>query len=1140
MAVICALTLIAAGVFARRLVAQSANDSPPETIDSGTSKLREIAGGETKSFRINVIAGQYLRIAIQLKGIILRATLLDSAGNPIVTMSNPSGGYGTIYLSEIAKVDGSFTIKVFSAEDFANAGAFQITVDPLRTADKEDEKQVAAERLFAKAVQEDDARQFKAAIDDFGKAFLAWQEIGSDHWQALNQYALAQTYRRSGNVKLEEEFLNRALEFHLSEDDWRLPAAERNDLGFNVSQAGDNQRAISLLTDALRSFEAHHDRRGQASSLNNLAIAYGQLGDPRKALEYSEKVLPLRREENLQAGVNNALNTLGAINDKLGEPYKALDYLSQALSGWQNLIKNKKSVSPDQLANAFNSLALANEKVGDLDRAQSYYQQALAVPNISQALRAAVLDNKGELYAAESDFETALTHFASVKDVLASLPKPNPDLLASVLLHVGQVKLLQGDTDGAFAEIQQAQAAKPNKPKLSYVLTALGDCWRRAGDLQAAVKSYQAALDIQLETEDRRGQAITHQKIGETYVSLGDLKTASDDYQASLTLWRGVSDQRGEAATLNDMGVLEQKRNNLVAALEYSEQATQKLESARTSISSHKLRTSYFADHQNYYELNIDLKMMLARQDRAPSKVAEALAANERSRARTLLDMLAEDRLRIAADSGDELLRAGNEVHQKVRAKLEAQTALLSVKHTETEAVAIAKEVLQLLTQEDEIESRIRSENPKYSELTQPRILAVNELQQQIDDNTVLLEYSLGDERGYVWAVTSNSIDGFELPARKQIEAAASRIVKSIAERRRTVNGETGTQGKRRLEQAEREFDAASAELSDLVIRRVAPLLGTKRLVIVADGALQRVSFAALPLPRAGAQPQRRLIDDHEIIYEPSASVLALQRTELGNRQSARQAVAILADPVFAKDDLRVTAALRLINPPRNDQNSNGSAGPAIATPRREVSRALEDIGLERFSRLDSSATEAQTIADIAKLAGKGKVRTAVDFDASRETATSSELSEYRIVHFATHAVVNYEHPDLSGIVLSMVDRKGQPQEGYLRLHDVYNLNLPADLVVLSACQTGVGKEIKGEGLIALTRGFMYAGAQRVVASLWKVDDAATAQLMAEFYKQILTKGQRPAAALRAAQLQLAKRRSPVDWAGFVLQGEWK
>jgi CHAT domain-containing protein len=167
----------------------------------------------------------------------------------------------------------------------------------------------------------------------------------------------------------------------------------------------------------------------------------------------------------------------------------------------------------------------------------------------------------------------------------------------------------------------------------------------------------------------------------------------------------------------------------------------------------------------------------------------------------------------------------------------------------------------------------------------------------------------------------------------------------------------------------------------------------------------------------------------------------------------------------------------------------------------------------------------------------------ALDFNANRETALSKELSQYRIVHFATHGLLDNEHPELSGLVLSLVDPEGKPWDGFLDLQDVYNLTIPADLVVLSACETGLGKEISGEGLIGLTRGFMYAGASRVVASLWKVDDVATSELMAEFYRGMLQAGLPPAAALRQAQLGMQKRKrwaDPYYWAAFTLQGEWK
>ena len=207
--------------------------------------------------------------------------------------------------------------------------------------------------------------------------------------------------------------------------------------------------------------------------------------------------------------------------------------------------------------------------------------------------------------------------------------------------------------------------------------------------------------------------------------------------------------------------------------------------------------------------------------------------------------------------------------------------------------------------------------------------------------------------------------------------------------------------------------------------------------------------------------------------------------------------------------------------------------------------RAAEDIGESNLSgnlsRLSATRWEAEQITSL--VPAKNRLL-ALDFAANRETATSAELSQYQIVHFATHALLDTRRPELSGIVLSLVNKEGDEQDGFLRAHEIYNLKLPAELVVLSGCRTGLGKEVRGEGLIGLTRGFMYAGAKRVAVSLWKVEDKPTAELMARFYKRML--GQEKlsaAAALRAAQLEMWKDKRwslPYYWAGFMLQGEWK
>ena len=248
---------------------------------------------------------------------------------------------------------------------------------------------------------------------------------------------------------------------------------------------------------------------------------------------------------------------------------------------------------------------------------------------------------------------------------------------------------------------------------------------------------------------------------------------------------------------------------------------------------------------------------------------------------------------------------------------------------------------------------------------------------------------------------------------------------------------------------------------------------------------------------------------DHEIVNMPSASTLGLLKQELTSRKPAPKRIAIFADPVFDGNDSRVQRSFSRTGAPVGDR--------LLANDLKQGTQSVDPTDSHgNLTRLAFSRREAAGILDAA---GARDTMQALDFDASRKTVTDSELSQYRIIHFATHGILDSEHPQLSGIVLSLVNRDGGPQEGFLRLHDLYNLNLPADLVVLSACQTGLGKEVKGEGLIGLTRGFMYAGAARIVASLWKVDDAATAELMKEFYRGMLGSQQlSPASALQAAQ----------------------
>jgi CHAT domain-containing protein len=315
--------------------------------------------------------------------------------------------------------------------------------------------------------------------------------------------------------------------------------------------------------------------------------------------------------------------------------------------------------------------------------------------------------------------------------------------------------------------------------------------------------------------------------------------------------------------------------------------------------------------------------------------------------------------------------------------------------------------------------------------------------------------------------------------------------------------------------------------LSNMILGPAATALPRKRIVIVADGVLQYIPFAALRNPNSAvAEP---LVVQHELITLPSASSLAIQRRNLARRKMAPQILAVIADPVFTTNDPRLPKTI----PPVRQESA------AAVGDTRRIEHPTELMGQLSIRRLPFTRQEADQILAVVPSATNLK---AVDFRANRSLAMSDELSKFRYVHFATHGYLDSTRPDLSAIVLSLVDEDGKPQDGFLRSHDVFNLKLPAELIVLSACETGLGKDVKGEGLVGLTRGFMYAGARRVIVSLWNVNDKATASLMQRVYAGILKTNKTPASSLRAAQIEMWRQKqwqAPYYWAGFVLQGEW-
>jgi CHAT domain-containing protein len=370
----------------------------------------------------------------------------------------------------------------------------------------------------------------------------------------------------------------------------------------------------------------------------------------------------------------------------------------------------------------------------------------------------------------------------------------------------------------------------------------------------------------------------------------------------------------------------------------------------------------------------------------------------------------------------------------------------------------------------------------------------------------VLIEYALGEERSYVWVVTREQVRAVAIADRKTIEEAATRVYAGL----RTPHGNSA-------------LAQDQLRLADLVLTPIVPLLTKERLLIAADGALQYVPFAALPVVGAdgGAPP---LLTTHEVVGLPSLSVLVSQRA--GARHATpSKAVAVFADPVFDRADPRLAF---------------GDAASVVHSAQAQLVTRSSALASGARARLPFTAQEADAIAN---LVPESERFVAVGFQASRETLLGLALDDYRLIHFATHGVIDTRYPDLSALALSGFDAAGAPTNGLLSLPDIYALDLNADLVVLSACETALGRDIRGEGLLGLTQGFLYAGAKGVVASLWPVTDRATAELMRRFYEHMLRDGLRPTDALRHAQLSIAAEprwSHPYYWSAFVLLGDWQ
>jgi len=1031
---------------------------------------RELAGGKTHVYHLTLAAGQYLRVVAEQRGIDLQIAVLAPDGKELISVDYLSTLTGHEPVSVIAEAEGSYRLAISPLHEGAVSGRYEIRIAELREATPEDKTRIKAQGAFAEARKlkaQGTAESYQRSLEKYEQALSLWQSVGEKWHEAITLNEIAEISSGTGKLQLAVKKFDQALVLWQTLEDRVGQAQALRLLGEVYVGMGEPQRAVALYNQALELWRAAGDRKGEADTLNVAGIVCRQLGQLQMALGYYSQSLEARRVIADRDGQAQTLYNIGLLHFSLGENRRALAELDEAL-------KVRSAMSDSHGA-------------------------------------AIILDLAGFIYTSLGDFEKALEFYNRA----LPLNKETGDVIteALILQDVGTNYQMMGEPGKALKYLNQALSMSQSlqhRQLEATVLGSIGAVFADLGNNPMALSSYNQALELHRRAGRIEGQVTALIQTGRLYAALGDVEKASSALLSALTLSRSIGFRRGEARALLERAHVELAAGRVDVARADLEAALPIIESTRTDLASQDLRASYLALNRKYYEQYI---AVLMRQH----QTAAAFEASERGRARVLLEALAESQVGIRQGADPELLERERTLQQQINATDRRRIQLLSRKDRAEQVTLVEKELNSLLSDYQDVEASIRATSPRYVALTQPEPLALREIQQQVlDEDTLLLEYALGEDRSYLWLITPASIEGFELPKRTEIEMAAKRA------------RELATLSQKR--EFSRQAELSLAAISRMLVGPVAHKLGNKRILIVADGALQYIPFQALPTPgtESGTESAEPLVARHEVVNLPSASVMAVLRQEVAGRKQAARTIAVLSDPVFHAND------------PRVRHTAVKSAGGGEVFGQRELTRSATDSGLEGFQRLTFSRKEAESIE---KLVAPGEILKAVDFAASKPTAMSEAVTQFRIVHFATHGLINSRHPELSGIVLSLVDEQGRPQDGFLRAHEIYNLRLNADLVVLSACQTALGKEVKGEGLMGLTRGFMYAGSPRVVASLWDVKDEAAAELMKRFYRGVLKEGLRPSAALRAAEVSMWKEKrweSPYYWAAFVIQGEWR
>ncbi|MBL8115883.1 MAG: tetratricopeptide repeat protein, partial [Acidobacteria bacterium] len=698
---------------------------------------------------------------------------------------------------------------------------------------------------------------------------------------------------KAGSFEKAREAFAKARELAQAAGDVGREAKALDGLAFQQFSLGEKRKAIQMWEECVVLRRKAGDKKGEAFTLQGLGLAYGEAGEPKKALEIYDRALVLAREAGDRHTEGGLLNNIGGIHWRTDRMLEALGYYEKSLAISRER-KNRKAE-----ASTLSNIGDVYRRLGDTDRALSYFGQALAI-------RTEIKDLRGQ--------GINLHQHGLVFRELGQLEK------AREFFEKGLAKRLEaGDKTGE-----------------GYSYGGLGGITLALGDAAKALELEDKAIAIWKAMGNRAAHGEALSTRGDALLALGRRDEALADYREAASLASQAGDRTYEARALagsarasRDAGNLEEARKSIDAAIAI-------VEDLRQRVTRQDLRTTYFGTVKSFYDLRTDILMRMHGKDANAGHDREAFRTVESSRARTLLEILAEARADLRKGADPALLARESAARLELDARDEARRKLLQKPVSAEETAAAEKALNEALTELENTRTAIRKASPSFAALSQAQPVDVAETQALLDDRSVLLSYSLGAESSWGFLVGRTSFRSFPLPGREAIEKASRQAYEALTARNTGPSDEPSAGRRARVAKADAAFETAASSLADMLLGGLHQEIAGTRLLVVKDGALAYVPFGALLLSAEGSKLRKPLVSTHEIVILPSASTLAALRTR--TRVKPEETVAVLADPVFSRSDSRVAPG-----PP--------PAGPAGAEVDLRAVADLSGLTRLRFSR---------------------------------------------------------------------------------------------------------------------------------------------------------------------------------------------